>query len=119
MTEYSIVNLISFLVGLLFVYVGYRIVRRGREDVTLFVMSAVVGIGLIVVALFPGIFRIVADILGLALRARAILVVSILTLFLTLTYMMHMISTLNDKISSLNEEVSLLKVEVEEKRDER
>lgn len=114
MVEYSAVNVATFLVGLGLLLNGYFIVRRGREDVALFVVSAIVGAGLIVVALVPDVFQVVATLLGLELKARAILVVSNLTLFVVAIYLFNRIGRLYERVSRLNEELSLLKNVVEE-----
>ena len=114
MVEYTAVNLATFLVGLGLLLNGYHIVRRGREDVALLVVSAVVGTGLLVVALFPDVFQVVAALLGLELKARAILVVSNLTLFVVAIYLFNRIGRLYERVSRLNEELSLLRNAVEE-----
>lgn len=114
MVEYGLVNLATFVVGVGLLINGYVLVRRGREDVALLVVSAVVGLGLIVVALAPDVFQVVARILGLELKARAILVVSNLTLFVVAIYLFNRVGRLYERVSRLNEELSLLKNEVEE-----
>jgi len=114
MIEYTAVNVATFLVGLGLLLNGYLVVKRGREDVALLVVSAVVGAGLIVVALFPDVFEVVAALLGLELKARAILVVSNLTLFLVAIYLFNRVGRLYERVSKLNEELSLLKAAVDE-----
>jgi hypothetical protein len=114
MVEYTAVNVIAILVGLLFLANGFYLVRSGREAMALFVMSLVVGTGLIVVALYPNLFEVVATLLGLEWKARAILIVSNLTLFVLVTYLLNRVGRLYDKISRLNEQVSLLRSELEE-----
>jgi len=117
MVEYTAVNVIAILVGLLFLANGFYLVREGREAMALFVMSLVVGAGLIVVALSPNLFEVVAALLGLEWKARAILIVSNLTLFVLVTYLLNRVGQLYDKISRLNEQVSLLRSELEETDD--
>ena len=117
MVEYTAVNLATFLVGVGLLLNGYHIVRRGREDVALLVVSAVVGTGLIVVALFPDVFQVVSALLGLELKARAILVVSNLTLFVVAIYLFNRIGRLYERVSKLNEELSLLRNAVDEQVD--
>lgn len=112
MATYTVVNLVAFLVGVGLLLNGYLIVRRGREDVSLFVVSLVVGTGLIFVALFQDTFELVAAVLGLELKGRAILVISNLTLFVVVTYLFNRIGTLYDRVSRLNEELSLVKAEL-------
>jgi hypothetical protein len=112
------VNIISFLLGLLFISYGYRLVKHSREDLLWFLVSGSVGIGLIVVAVYRDIFRLVADFLGLELRARAILVVSNITLYILVVFLFNTINNLHEKISVLNEEVSLLRNELEEHDDQ-
>jgi hypothetical protein len=114
---YSLINGISFLVGLVFVYNGYRLVRHGREDLVWFLVSSFVGVGLIVVSVYPAIFSIVADLIGLEWRARAILVVSNITLFVLVLFLLNVIKDIHDKLSRLNEELSLLRAEVEGRDD--
>lgn len=114
MVEYTLVNGATFLVGLALLLRGYTIVRRGREDVGLFFLSVVVGVGLMAVALVPNVFEVVATLLGLEWKARAMLVVSNLTLFLVVVYLFDRIGRLYEQVSRLNEELSLLKNAVEE-----
>ena len=115
---YSAVHLASMLVGLALLANGYLLVKRGREAVALFVVSLAVGTGLIFVAVFPDSFQVVADQLGLELKARAILGLSNLTLFAVVTYLFNRIGKLYDRLSRLNEEVSLLRSELEDGPDE-
>lgn len=119
MVEYTTLNVATFLLGLFFIYSGYRMVKRGREDLALFLMSGTVGVGLIVVAVYPDIFELVATLIGLELKARAILVISNLTLFVIITYLFNRISQLYGKVSGLNEELSLLRATVEEQQMDR
>lgn len=112
MIEYTNINIITFLLGVLFLLSGYRMVKQGREAISLFLMSGLVGLGLMIVAIYPNIFEFMATIIGLELKARAILVISNLTLFVITTYLFNRISKLYDKISGLNEELSLLRTTV-------
>ncbi|MFB6083080.1 MAG: DUF2304 domain-containing protein [Halorientalis sp.] len=112
--EFTVVNLLSLLVGLAFLLNGYYLVRRGRESLALFVMSLFVGAGLMFVAVFPSAFETLATVLGLEWKARAILVTSNLVLFVVIAYLINRIGKLYDRLSRLNEEVSLLKTELEE-----
>lgn len=117
MVEYTLINFVTFSLGVIFLFHGYRLVRKGREAIVLFFMSGTIGTGLIVVALVPNVFEFVAGVIGLELKARAILVISNLTLFVAIFYMVHRISVLYDSVSRLNEELSLLKTRLNE-RDE-
>ncbi|EMA02001.1 hypothetical protein SAMN05443574_11122 [Haloarcula vallismortis] len=112
--DYSLVNLLSLAVGLAFLANGYIIVRSERESLELFVMSLLLGAGLIVVAIVPNVFEVVARLLGLEWKARAILVISNLTLFVAVTYLLNRIGHMYDRLSRLNEELSLLRSELEE-----
>jgi len=114
MVEYTAVNAMTFLLGVVFLFSGYKMVKRGREDIALFLMSGAVGTGLLVVALYPDIFELVANLIGLELKGRAILVVSNLTLFVVITYLFNRIGQLYDKVSVLNEELSLLRTAAKE-----
>ena len=112
--DFTVVNVLSLLVGIGFLANGYYLVKSGREALALFVMSLVVGAGLMFVAFFPNAFEALATVLGLEWKARAILVVSNLTLFVLVTYLVNRIGKLYDRLSRLNEEVSLLRSELEE-----
>jgi len=112
--DYSLVNLLSLVVGLAFLTNGYIIVRSERESLELFMLSLLLGAGLIVVAIVPNVFEIVARLLGLEWKARAILVISNLTLFVAVTYLLNRIGQMYDRLSRLNEELSLLRSELEE-----
>ena len=114
--EYSAINAITFVIGLLFLYNGYRIVKSGREEVAMFAMSSVIGLSLLIVAVFPDIFEVVATVLGIEFKTNAILIVSNLTLFVLITYLFGRIARLYDTVSRLNEEVSLLRSQREEER---
>ncbi|WP_199243375.1 DUF2304 domain-containing protein [Halopenitus persicus] len=113
--DYSLVNVVALVVGLLFLANGYYLVRTGREAVAVFVLSVIVGSGLVFVAAFPTAFDAVARLLGLELRARAILVVSNLTLFALVIYLLNRIGTLYDRVSRLNERLSLLDAEMDDR----
>lgn len=115
---YTVVNAVTLVVGVLFLLKGYDLARSGREDIVLFLMSGAIGVGLIVVAVFPNVFTLLASVLGLELKARAILVVSNLTLFVVIAYLFSRIGKLYDNISRLNEELSLLRTTGEEPPDE-
>lgn len=117
MVQYTVLNAVTLVVGIAFLYNGYRIVRRGREAVALFGMSAVVGLGLISVALYPTILTGTAAALGADVAGRAVLVFAILTLFIITTYLFHRLGELYESVSRLNEEVSLLRTELEERDD--
>lgn len=115
---FTLVNAIAVAIGLAFLVNGYVLVKRGREAVALFVVSLAIGGGLIFVAVFPDVFQVIARLLGQESQARAIIVISNLTLFVVITYLFNRIGKLYDRLSRLNEEVSLLRSEVEELRDE-
>lgn len=114
--EYTAINAITFVIGILFLYNGYRIVKSGREEVAMFAMSGAIGLGLLFVAVFPSVFDVIATLLGIEFKTNAILIVSNLTLFVLVTYLFGRIARLYDTVSRLNEEVSLLRSEREEER---
>jgi hypothetical protein len=118
MVEYTAINALTFFVGLVFLYNGYRIVASGREDIALFVTSAAIGLGLLFVAIFPYVFDVIATLLGIEFKTNAILIISNLTLFILVTYLFSRIGSLYDNISRLNEEVSLLRTDtIEREKD--
>lgn len=115
LADYSLVNAITVLLGLLFLGNGYYIVRSGREDLTVFLVSSAIGVGLILVGITPtSVFRLVARMLGIRLEAVAVLIVSNFALFVIVTYLFSRIGRLKTNVSKLNEEVSLLRRRVDE-----
>lgn len=118
MVTINVVNALTFLIGVVFLYNGYRLTRQGREDLVLFLVSEIIGLGLIVVAIVPDVFQYVATFLGLELKARAILVIANLTLFVLVTYLFTRIGRLHDNVSTLNEELSLLRSNIDDSDDE-
>lgn len=116
--QYSFVNLLTLLLGAVFLIHSYHMVRKGREDIPLFLLSSVLGVGLVLVALLPNIFEIIGGLLGLELKARAILVTSNLVLFVVAMYLLGKVGELNWKVSRLNAELSLTRAEREEEGDE-
>lgn len=117
MYDYSLVNIVTVLVGLGLLFNSYSLLMQGREDVALVSLSFVVGLGLVVVGAFPNSFEVVATVIGLELKARAILVISNLTLFVVVIYLLNRTGGLQNRVSKLNEELSLLKHDIDE-RDE-
>lgn len=111
---YSLVNLIATLLGVAFIYNGYRLVRHGREDIFWFLISGTVGVGILVVAFYSNIFIIVADIIGLRLKGRAILVVANITLFALVAVLFSVVKNLYDRVSQMHEELVLLRHELNE-----
>lgn len=115
--DYTLINLATFLIGLVFLYNGYRLVKSGREDIPVFLLTSAIGLGLIGVALFPDFFWLIADITGIELRSRAMLVVANLTLFTVVIYLLNRIGQLTKRVSRVNEELSLLRTKVEDADD--
>lgn len=115
---YDIVNVITFCLGIIFLFTSYNVIANGKEDLPLFLLSGIIGLGLLTVAVFPDMFQGVATVIGLEYKGRAILVVSNLTLFVVVTYLFNLIGRQQKKLSRLNEELSLLKSGIEEDSDE-
>jgi hypothetical protein len=109
----TVINVITFALGVAFIYNGYRLVREGREDVLWFLVLSGVGMGLIVVAVLPDLFAVLGEVIGLEWKARAILVVSNITLFVLVAFLFNQVKSLYDKLSRLNEELSLLRQQLD------
>jgi len=112
--DYTLVNVVTLVLGALILANSYRLAKVGKEDLALFLLSAVIGAGLVVVAVVPNVFELLAAVLGLEWKARAILVVSNLTLFCVTYYLFTQMVALRGKVSRLNEELSLLRRRVED-----
>lgn len=115
---YTVVNLLSLLVGLGLLANGYLVVNREHEEFLLFLVSVGAGAGLVFVSLLPNAFETVATVLGLEFKTHAILVVSNLVLFGLVAYLLNRIAKLYYRLSRLNEEVSVLRHELEQRGDE-
>lgn len=118
MVEYTIINAVTALIGVVFLVNGYKLVKVGREDILQFVASGIVGTGLLIVAAFPGLFDYIAALIGVEIKTNAMLIVATLTLFLLSMYLINRTGRLYEDISRLNEEMSLLRNRVEELDDE-
>jgi hypothetical protein len=114
MNSPEIVNIVTFAVGFGLLFNSYSLLVQGREDIALVMLSFVAGLGLVVVSVFPGGFGIIAPLIGLEIRTRAMLVISNLTLFVVVVYLLNRTGGLQNKVSKLNEELSLLKHDVDE-----
>lgn len=117
MVSYQLVNVATLVVGIGLLFNGYSLLKQGREDVALVTLSTVVGLGLLVVAVFPDGFQVIAPIIGLELKARAMLVISNLTLFTVVVYLLNRTGGLQNRVSKLNEELSLLKHDVQNRKE--
>lgn len=114
MVAYDAINLLTFLIGFGLLYNSYSLINQDREDIVLVGLSFVLGAGLIFVAVFPGGFDPLGNLIGIEFKARAILVVSNLTLFIIVLYLLNRVGELQANISKLNEEQSLLKNSIDE-----
>lgn len=110
----EIVNIVTFVVGFGLLFNGYSLLVQGREDIALVLLSFGAGLGLVVVSVFPGGFGIIAPIIGLEIGTRAMLVISNLSLFVVVVYLLNRTGGLQNKVSQLNEELSLLKHDINE-----
>lgn len=117
MVSYDLVNIVTFVVGFGLLFNGYSLLVQGREDIALVLLSFIVGLGLVVVAVFPGGFEIIAPIIGLEIKARAMLIISNLTLFVVVVYLLNRTGGLQNRVSKLNEELSLLKHDATKRDD--
>lgn len=118
MFEYfTFVNAVTLLVGLWFLRHGYRQGQHSRESVPVFLTSLVLGLGLIFVAVFQDSFVVVASVLGIEQKGRAILIVSNLTLFVVVTLLFSRLTILYNRLSMMNEDLALLRARVDASDD--
>ncbi|MEE8401452.1 MAG: DUF2304 domain-containing protein [Candidatus Hydrothermarchaeaceae archaeon] len=107
------IQVVGLLVGLMFLYQSYRLVKEKKEDVGGFLLWSTVGAGVIVVSIHPGVFDYLLTILQMKERPFAIFTVGILVAYLLLFQTFKLLRTLSENVSKLNESMSILRYEME------
>ena len=103
------INFVGILVGVYLLWQSYLLIRRREESVFNFYVWLLVGAGLIMAGLFPGVFEYIIDVLGMEERAFAMFAIGIFILYLLVFHIFQQIRLLESSLSSMNEELSLMR----------
>jgi len=104
------IYVVSILLGIYLLLRSYVLVRKKEEDVLNFLIWLVVGGGLIIVGIFPGILDYVTRILGIQQRPNAIFAIGLLVSYLLIFRIFNTLQGIKTDISKINEEIALAKV---------
>ena len=94
-----------------------RLLRRGRLSGKYALLWTVTGVGLLVLAIWPGLLTTVSDWVGVFSPPNLLMVVALGFLLLVVVQFSWELSRLEDRTRTLAEELALLKAETEAKPD--
>lgn len=104
----------AFLLSLAIVGAVFEMLRRKKLREKYAALWLVVGVGTLVLAAFPDLLTIVAQIVGVQLPSNLLFIISILLLLGVSLHLSWEISVVEDETRSLAEEVAILRAMVEE-----
>lgn len=112
MYEWNLMLLIGAIATLVFVIVVGKKMHMNIHYMIVWVLWAFL---IIILSIFPSILDFIANILGIATPALAILFIFIFLVYIICYYLFIKASNFNDRINKLTYEVAQLKKELEEK----
>lgn len=104
----------AFLLSLAIVGVVFEMLRRKKLREKYAALWLVVGVGTLVLAAFPDLLTIVAEIVGVQLPSNLLFIISILLLLGVSLHLSWEISVVEDETRTLAEEVAILRAMVED-----
>ena len=107
-------NLAAFLLSLAIVGVVFEMLRRKKLREKYAALWIVVGLGTLILAAFPSLLTIVAELVGVQLPSNHLFIISILLLLGVCLHLSWEISVVEDETRTLAEEVAILRAQVEE-----
>lgn len=107
-------NLAAFLLSLAIVGVVFEMLRRKKLREKYAALWIVVGLGTLILAAFPSLLTIVAELVGVQLPSNLLFIISILLLLGVCLHLSWEISVVEDETRTLAEEVAILRAQVEE-----
>ena len=102
------IYIVSVLLGFYLLVRSYVLVRKKEEDVLNFFIWLLVGGGLIVVGVFPGILDYITKILGIRERPNTIFAMGLLVSYLLIFRIFNSLQRIGTNMSKMNEAVALL-----------
>jgi len=97
----------------------FEMLRRHRLREKYAVLWAVVALGVLALAIFPGLLSGAADLIGVELPVNLLFFVASLVLLMLTLQHSYELGRLEEKTRVLAEEVALLRLDLERQRDER
>lgn len=107
-------NLPAFLLSLAIVGVVFEMLRRKKLREKYAALWLIVGVGTLVLAAFPSLLTIVAQLVGVQLPSNLLFIISTLLLLGVSLHLSWEISVVEDETRTLAEEVAILRVMVED-----
>lgn len=104
-----IINIIGILFGIYFLFKSYLLVKKKKEDVKQFLLWALIGIIMLILAVYPKLADIALKLLNMEERINAIFAIGILLSILLIFNLNNQIEKMDSQMSKLNEEIALLK----------
>lgn len=106
-------NLAAFILALTIVSVVFEMLRRKKLREKYAALWIFVGLGTLVLAAFPNLLTIVAQLVGVQLPSNLLFIISILLLLGVCLHLSWEISVVEDETRTLAEEVAILRALVE------
>ncbi len=110
-------NLAAFLLSLAIVGIVFEMLRRKKLREKYAALWLVVGIGTLVLAAFPSLLTIVAELVGVQLPSNLLFIISILLLLGVCLHLSWEISVVEDETRTLAEEVAIMRALLERLQD--
>lgn len=107
-------NLPAFLLALAIVGVVFEMLRRKKLREKYAALWLIVGVGTLVLAAFPSLLTIVAQLVGVQLPSNLLFIISTLLLLGVSLHLSWEISVVEDETRTLAEEVAILRAMVED-----
>ncbi len=113
------IHLIALVAGAISCSVMFELLRRRQLKEKYAVLWLVVGVSMVVLAVFPGLLDLTARLLGVQSGPNLLMFVAALVLLLVCVHLSWEVSRLEDKSRALAEEIGLLRLELDRgRRDE-
>jgi len=106
-------NLAAFLLSLAIVGIVFEMLRRKKLREKYAALWLVVGIGTLVLAAFPSLLTIVAELVGVQLPSNLLFIISILLLLGVCLHLSWEISVVEDETRTLAGEVAIMRTLLE------
>lgn len=106
-------NLAAFLVALVIVALVFEMLRRKKLREKYAALWLIVGGATLVLAAFPRLLNIVAEVVGVQLPSNLLFIMSILMLLGVCLHLSWEISVVEDETRTLAEEVAILRAQLE------
>lgn len=107
------VHLTALIGGAVSCSLMFELLRRRQLKEKYAVLWLVLGLGMIVLAVFPGLLDISANLLGIQSGPNLLLFVAALVLLLVCVHLSWEVSRLEDRSRALAEEIGLLRLELD------